>query len=123
MTRGPVDSQLEIQSSTTITASTATDGLDLGDGFAPGEPGWPMIADIDVTALDDSSGNESYAGKLQESSDNSNWSDVSPEVTFDAVGNYSLKGFVSKRFVRFLPALGGTTPSMTYKAQLIPRNF
>src|SRR5438128_1060573 len=53
-------------------------------------------------------------GKIQESSDNSTWTDIAgatfPQVT--ATGNYQAITFDrTKRYVRYLGTIAGTTPS------------
>lgn len=54
------------------------------------------------------------AGKIQESSDGSTWSDISGATftTVTASGNYQCINFErSKRFVRYVGTVGGTSPS------------
>ena len=66
----PQDSALLLQDTTTKTAAYQTPGFDLGSGFAPGGLGKPAAGIVHVTAVDLSSGNETYAFTLEESADN-----------------------------------------------------
>lgn len=54
------------------------------------------------------------AGKIQESSDGSTWSDISGATftTVTASGNYQCINFErTKRYVRYVGTVGGTSPS------------
>ena len=111
---GPQDTQLRLQASVTKTASFNSTALDLGSGFAPGGGGRPMQAIVPVTAFDFTTGDETYSFTLQESSDNSSFTTISPSVSATAVTTYVVKGFVTQRYVRLVLTAGGTTPSITY---------
>lgn len=123
---GPLDEELALQQTTTQVASTNSAALDMKPGFAPGGPGLPMAVVIRVTAADRASGDETYSFRLQESADNVSFSDCSAAVAVEVAGNVATlgtivaKGWVSKRFVRLVSTLGGTTPSVTFKAWLVP---
>jgi hypothetical protein len=122
----PQDVQLLLQDTVTKTASFDSAGLDLGSGYAPGGGGQAVQGLVNVTAADRADSNETYTFKLQESSDNSTFTDVSPAVAVPVsgatatVGVVQLKGFVVKRYVRLSLTAAGTTPSVTYKAWLNP---
>lgn len=116
----PQDAALLMQDTTTKTSSYQTPGLDLGSGFAPGGLGKPMAAIVNVTALDLTDGNETYTLVLQESSDNSTFTNVGVTTTVTAVGVTAVKGWVTKRYVRLSATTVGTTPSITFKAWLNP---
>lgn len=118
---GPQDEQLVLQATATQTASANSAALDMGSGYAPGGVGQPVAAVIQVTAIDRVTGDETYNFKLQESSDNSAWTDISPNVATTVVGVIVAKGILTKRYVRLATTLAGTTPSVTYKAYLNPR--
>lgn len=108
------DAQFKLQAAVTKTASFDSAAVDLGLGFAPNEGGKAMRGVVPVTAIDLTSGNETYTFKLQESDDNAMFTDVSPAVAATAVGLIHPRGFVSKRYVRLSMAAAGTTPSITY---------
>jgi hypothetical protein len=123
---GPRDAELLLQDTVTKTADFNSTGLDLGSGFAPGGIGVAMAGVIEVTAADRASSDETYAFTLQESDDNATFvaCGVPVSVTVSGatstIGNYVAKAIVSKRYVRLSLDLGGTTPSVTYKATLNP---
>lgn len=80
-----------------------------------------MVGVVSVTAIDTSSADETYAFKLQESADGSTgWKDIGAAEAATAVGTLLVKGFVTKPFVRLSLAVAGTTPSITYSADLSP---
>ena len=116
----PQDAQLLLQDTTTRTASFNSAGIDLGAGFAPGGVGKPAAAVVHVTALDTVDGNESYSFVLQESSDNSTYVPAGPSVAVAAPGTVAAKGHITRRYVRLALTVGGTTPSITFKAWLNP---
>jgi hypothetical protein len=116
----PQDTQLLLQNTTTQTASFNTGALDLGSGYSPGGTGQPVVAVVNVTALDTADGNESYTVTLQESADNSAWAASSPAVSIAATGGAVVRGHQTKRYVRLAFTIGGTTPSITLKAWLNP---
>jgi len=115
----PQDAQLLLQDTTTKTANFNTPAVDLGAGFAPGGLGKPLAAVVQVTAMDTADGNESYSFTLQESPDNSSFTAIGIGVT-GAVGALPVRGWVTKRYVRLALTVGGTTPSVTFKAYLNP---
>jgi hypothetical protein len=116
----PQDAALLLQDSTTRTAAFSTAGFDLGSGFAPGGLGKPAAAVVNATALDTSSGNETYSFVLEESSDNSSFSAIGVATAVTAVGAVAVRGWITKRYVRLALTTGGTTPSITFKAWLNP---
>lgn len=90
----------------TITSSTngSTGDMLTGDG--------PCFAIQQVGAVSGTS--PTLAGKVQESSDGSSWSDISG-ATFTSVtstGSYQCINFErTKRYVRYVGTVGGTSPS------------
>jgi hypothetical protein len=116
----PQDSALLMQDTTTKTANYNTTGLDLGSGYAPGGLGQPVAAVVNVTARDGSSGNETYAMTLEESTDNSTFTAAGASVTVSATGAHAVRGWITKRYARLALVVGGTTPSITFKAWLNP---
>jgi hypothetical protein len=116
----PQDASLLMQDTTTKTANYQTTALDLGSGFAPGGLGTPAAAVANVTALDTSSGNESYTLTLEESADNVSFSPAGAAQAVSAVGAVAVRGWLTKRYARLSLAVAGTTPSITFKAWLNP---
>lgn len=117
----PPDAQLTLQAVATKTASFDSAALDLGDGFAPGGVGQPMVGVVSVMALDLTSTDETYSFVLQESADGSTgWAAIGAAAASAAVGASLAKGFVTQRFVRLSMTAAGTTPSITYSAHLSP---
>jgi len=116
----PQDTALLMQDTTTKTASFNTTALDLGSGFAPGGLGTPVAAVVNVTAVDTSSGNETYAFTLEESSDNVTFSAAGAAQAVTATGGFAVRGWLTSRYARLALVVAGTTPSVTYKAWLNP---
>ena len=114
----PQDAGLLLQDTTTRTANFTSAALDLGPGFAPGGLGKPVAAVVHVTARDASSGNETYTLTLEESSDNAAFTPAGAAVTVTATGVIPLRGWLTKRYARVALVVGGTTPSITFKAWL-----
>jgi hypothetical protein len=122
----PLDTQLLVEAAITKTAAYNGASFDQGAGFAPGGVGMAMAALINVTACDRSSGDETYAFKLQESADNISFVDCGPSVSVDVagavatLGMINVPGFVSLRYQRVVHTPAGTTPSITYETYLSP---
>jgi hypothetical protein len=116
----PQDTALLMQDTTTKTANFNTPGLDLGGGFAPGGLGKPVAAILNATALDTGSGNETYSLTLEESSDNSTFTAAGAAQAVAAIGAVAVRGWLTKRYARLALVVGGTTPSITFKAWLNP---
>ena len=118
---GPVDEKTRLEpAGTNKTADFVGTTLNLGTGYAPGGPGQAFCALVDVAAVDRTTGDETYAWKVQESADGSTWTDASPTVNITAAGAFSLPCFISQPNVRLWLDVGGTTPSVTYEAWLVP---
>jgi hypothetical protein len=116
----PQDAQLLLQDTTTKTASFNTPSVDLGAGFSPGGLGKPLVAVAHVTAVDVADGNESYTFVLQESSDNVTFVAAGAGVSVTTSGAHALRGWLTRRYARLALTVGGTTPSVTFKAWLNP---
>ena len=116
----PQDSALLMQDTTTKTAANQTPRLNLGSGFAPGGLGKPAAAIVHVTALDLASADETYAFTLEESADNVTFTAAGASTAVTAAGAAAVRGWLTKRYVRLSLAVGGTTPSVTFKAWLNP---
>ena len=116
----PQDTRLLLQDVVTKTATYNAPGLDLGAGFAPGGLGLPVGAVVQVTAVDTADGNETYSFALQESSDNVTFVSCGASTSANGIGAYPVRARVSKRYVRLVVTIAGTTPSITFKAWLNP---
>ncbi len=116
----PQDSALLMQDTTTKTANFNSAGLDLGSGFAPGGLGKPVVAVVNVTALDVASGNETYGLTLEESNDNVTFTAAGASTGVTATGGVAARGWITKRYARLALVVAGTTPSITFKAWLNP---
>lgn len=119
---GPYDADLLLEDEDGVTKTADYDGasLDLGSGYAPGGVGQPMAAVVVVSDLDLASSDETYAFTLQESADDSTFTDCGPAIEVTGTGTVSVPGFVSERYVRCQLDVSGTTPSATYTAHLVP---
>jgi hypothetical protein len=116
----PQDQSLVLQTTVSKTASFNSAGLDLGAGFAPGGLGRAMAAVVHVTAIDQSSSNETYSFLLEDSADNVTFAPIGASVSADGIGAFAATGRVTRRYVRLALTASGTTPSVTYKAWLNP---
>jgi hypothetical protein len=116
----PQDTALLMQDTATKTANFNTVGLDLGSGFAPGGLGKPVAAVVNASALDTGSGNETYSLTLEESNDNASFTSAGAAQAVTAIGVVAVRGWLTKRYARLALAVGGTTPSITFKAWLNP---
>lgn len=118
-----LDRALQLKASAAETASTDNTGLDLEATSEPGV-GRPMAAILNITACVGNDGNETYTFHLEESADNITYTTCSQTISWTRLltGNLAVPGFVSKRYVRLSSTIGGTTPSITYSAKLVPLN-
>jgi hypothetical protein len=116
----PQDASLLLQDTVTKTVSFNSAALDLGAGFAPGGRGTQVAAALLVTAVDRTTGDETYSFVLQQSNDNSSFAAVGVAVSVSAIGMHLAKGIITQRYVRVVLTAAGTTPSVTYKAWLNP---
>lgn len=119
------DADLEIQAAATKDANFSGAWLDLGEGYAPGGLGESVGAVLNVTARDFTTGNETYSFVLQQTgpdadgvADASAAEAIGAAVAVTATGLAVVKGLLTKRFVRLVLTVGGTTPSITYSALL-----
>ena len=120
-----VDAGLVLQAAATKTADFDGAWLDLGTGYAPGGLGVPAGAVINTTAFDYTTKDETYAFKLQGAdpdasgaADSATIRDLGASVAVTATGLAVAKGLIDSRFVRLSLDVGGTTPSITYSADL-----
>jgi hypothetical protein len=103
------------------TVAVAGGAGDMGGNFSPGGLGMSAAIVVDVSAIDYTTGDESYSLKMQESSDNATWTDCGPALAvLGSVGPkvVVVRGHLLKQYVRLDGVLGGTTPSITLQAWL-----
>lgn len=119
---GPYDAEMLLEAAAGVTKTETYDGAakDLGAGYAPGGIGQPVAAVIQVSALDKANTTETYAAQLEESDDDLSYTAAGPSIAIAATGAVSIPGFLSKRYARLKITIGGDTPSITYKAHLVP---
>lgn len=122
---GPFDSQLLLEVAAGVTKTTTYDGAtkDLGAGYAPGGIGQPAAAVVNVTDLETDDTSATYTATLQGSANGTDWDDVGPSVAITSTGAISVPGFLSQRYCRVKMTIAGATPSITYKAHLVPLGF
>ncbi|MGN6727951.1 MAG: hypothetical protein ACTHLZ_18680 [Tepidisphaeraceae bacterium] len=117
----PQDELLRMEvANTTKTASFNGTAFNLGTNFTPGGVGQASCAVVDVSALDKTTGDETYSAVLEESADGNTWTPAGASVSIGAVTVLSVPGFISQPNVRLHLTLGGTTPSITYQAWFNP---
>jgi len=122
---GPYDADMLLEDAAGVTKTADYDGasLNLGAGYQPGGIGQPAAAVAQVSALDLTDTDETYTFTVEESDDNVTFTPAGPIVSVTATGALSVPAFISKRYVRLKLDVGGTTPSITYKAHLVPLGF
>lgn len=114
-----IDADLLIQPAVTKTADFDGPALDLGAGYAPGGLGEIFGAVVVVTAIDRTTADETYAFTLQQSDNGSTgWAAIGVVVNTTTTGTIVVKGIVTTRYVRLVLDVNGTTPSITYSANL-----
>ena len=115
----PIDYGAVLQAAVTKTTSFNGAALDLGEGYAPGGLGRLLAGVVSVSAIDTADANETYSFKLQESADGSSgWTDIGVGVSATATGIVVVKGVVTTRHIRLVLTAAGTTPSITYSANV-----
>ena len=124
---GPPDAELALQAAVTKTADFSGAWLDLGAGFEPGGLGMPVAGVVTVTALVTDDADETYAFVLEETdpdadgaADATKIRKIGAAAAATGTGIVLAKGFVTSRFVRLTLDVDGTTPSVTYSANLTP---
>lgn len=117
---GMIDNSLQVEDgAAAITSSENGTAVDLGAGHAPTPMRFVQLF-ADVTALDTGDADETYELELEESSDNLTYTATGLKFSVAATGEI-LKGVgITKRYVRLKKTLAGTTPSITFKAWIIP---
>jgi len=114
-----LDAELRMHDAETVAATAVSDVIDLGENFSPA-PLQPIGVVLDVTALDATTGNETYEVELQESYDNTNWSSTGLKFSITATGQVFKQIGVARRYQRLRLVLAGTSPSITLSSWLTP---
>lgn len=116
---GPLDDNLALYDEQTLADNTASTTIDLGSGFAP-HPPLPVQVVTQATAVKTTVGDEAYTFKIQErAASTDDWADTGVTITLTATGTHVWTFGASKRYVRLLPVISGTSPSITLSAHLI----
>lgn len=120
----PLDEATRLETAAAKTATFAGTAFDLGApaGTAVGI-GQPMAAVVKITAVDRTTGDETYTFQLMDSPDASTWTAIGPAIESHALGKLSVPGFRSQRYVALSATLAGTTPIITYDAWLTVQGF
>lgn len=116
----PQDDAMQLESAVTKTADFAGTTYDNGIGYSPGAIGQQVVAVVAISAMDKTTGDETYKFVLQESVDGVTWTDAGPIITVTAIGPVSIPAWLSQRYCRLNLDVAGTTPSITYDAWLNP---
>ena len=117
---GPVDADQAFYDGDTLVANTASTVIDLGGGFTP-HPDVPMAVLLHVTALDTDDGDGAYTFKVQtRAASTDDWADTGLVITVSSTGQVRKVVGIRQRYVRLLPVITETTPSITLSAWLTP---
>jgi hypothetical protein len=106
------DVNLQLQASTTQTATFNSTGVDLKTGT----PRRGLVARLLVTAA--SGTTPTLDLQVQQSADNSTWYNCAAIPTQSAAGESFCTFETSMRYVRAKATIGGTTPSFTYQVDV-----
>lgn len=119
----PLDEATRLETATAKTATFAGTAFDLG--VAPGNAGIgePMAAVVNISAVDRTTGDETYTWQLKDSPDGTTWTAIGPSVESHVVGMLSVPGFRTQRYVAISVTMAGTTPSATWDAWLTTQGF
>ena len=117
---GPLDESQQFYDEATLVADTASEAVDLGDGFAP-HPDQVVAVLLHVSALDTEDGDGAYTFKLQSrAAETDDWADVGLTLTVQSTGQVRKVAGIRQRYLRLLPVITETTPSITLSAYLMP---
>tara|TARA_Y100000310_G_scaffold342527_1_gene446165 strand:- start:12152 stop:12577 length:426 start_codon:yes stop_codon:yes gene_type:complete len=125
-----LDAQNQLAADQVLSASGAsTNTIDLGSDRKIGK-GEPMAVVVFVSAIDTTSGNETYSVGV-ETDDNTGFSSATTLTSADIPASEQKEGgqlviplgHVNERYIRLSLTLGGTTPSVTYSAYLQPQSM
>lgn len=114
------DQNLELMAAQTLTETGDSEKvIDLGAGYAP-QPYRPLGLELNVTARDYTTENETYVVDVQESADGQSYVSTGLKLTITATGHLRKVVTSTKRYLKLVWTLGGTTPSITADAWLLP---
>jgi hypothetical protein len=117
---GPQDDNLRLSNAQTLAQTgDSTVTVDLGEGYEP-DPYESVNLLVDTTARDHTTGDETYSVTVWESADDSSWTSTGLTFTITAVGQVNKLVGLTKRYVKLILTLAGTTPSITFSAWLNP---
>ena len=117
---GPLDSKMCLSLAQGIIISAdSTNVVSLGDGWAP-KPIEGMCLYLNVTALDHTTGDETYSFTVWESADNNSWTSTHLTIPITATGSYLAVFGSTAQYVKLIATLAGTTPSITFDAYVLP---
>jgi hypothetical protein len=120
----PLDEATRLETAIAKTATFAGTAFDLGN--APQAQigiGQPMAAVLKITAVDRTTGDETYTWQLMDSPDGTTWSAIGPAIESHVVGKLSIPGFRTQRYVALACTMAGTTPIATWDAWLTVQGF
>jgi hypothetical protein len=102
----------EAEGDTVLTLSAASANVSSGSIAAQGQAAY-VLGMVQITAITGTS--PTLVVKLQESSDNSTWSDIvgATTVSLTAAGSAVFFGKPAKGYVQVVATIGGTTPAVT----------
>lgn len=118
---GPLDAALQMMDAQALAATgDSTLNADLGEGFEP-KPIAAMGLLVNVTTIDHTTGNETYQFNVQESADGNTWTDTGLTVTVSplAVSQVLKVVGVTKRYLKLVWTLAGTSPVITASAWIV----
>ena len=115
---GPLDADAMFYDSDTLSDNTASTVIDLGSNFAPWPPR-PLTVTLDVDTLDTDDGDGAYNFKLQSrAATTESWQDTGMSIPVKSTGTKLAVVGIRKRYVRLLPVITETTPSVKLSAYL-----
>jgi hypothetical protein len=123
--RLPALLRAEVQASVTKVASYNSNGVAIApETYAKQQPGFPCRMEITVTAMDSTTGDESYQLTIQSSDDDVSYTPISAKIPITGVGVFQVGGMnFNGRFVRGALTLGGTTPSITFSLRYVESQY
>jgi hypothetical protein len=112
----PQDETLRLEAVITKTATFVGTTVQRS-GLAPGGIGMLEAIVVNVSAVDRTTGDETYVFQAQESADGATWTDAGPAAaSVTAVGAFSVGAIFTQAYRRLHLTAAGTTPSITYEA-------
>ncbi len=119
-TWGPLDANLQYCSQQVVAATgDSAVMIDRGPNWRP-TPFEEVTLALDISAIKTSHGDETYEAEVYESMDGANWATTGLYVTPTATGVIVKALGITCRYSKLTFTLGGTAPTMTLDAYLIP---